>query len=280
MNRLNFLCLIVCLFVPPSEAAYGESISSLPPGLVVEKSDSSPWNRIVLIATPRISSGDVDAIGRSIQDAVARFRLTIMAQVRYESQSAKYTLSDVGVGYATMIKKQLTVVDSQSAAEMGASLGFIERRLLSENETQRKKIRVIVRTTTLLMFDVPAIYDRSNKHRQVINRHLVWINQNDGRLSMATWLFDSDKGLDTSWTTDPLRIVSENTREDRTIHVDGDEFFLGMPNENAFALQSLPPGTDFSWTSELRNLACRATYDAESLKQLTDAINDVASGEN
>ncbi|TWU43960.1 hypothetical protein Q31b_14940 [Novipirellula aureliae] len=275
MNRLNFLlCLIVCLLVPSSEAAYGEPITTLPPGLVVEQSGASPWNRIVLIATPRIASGDVDAMGRSIRDAVAKFRLTIMTQVNRDPQSSKYTLVNTGVGYSTMINSQLVVIDSANATDLGASLGFIERRVLGENEEQCKQVQVIVRTTTLFLFDVPAIFDRFNQHRRVVNRHLVWINPTNGKLSLATWLFDKKDGRNRLLVADPLRIVAENTREDRAIHVDGDQFFLGVPNENAFALEALPPGTDFSWTDPLQRLACRDSYDADLLSQLAKAINE------
>lgn len=39
------------------------------------------WNRIVLLARPRIASGDVDALSTAIRESVSKFVLTIMAAV-------------------------------------------------------------------------------------------------------------------------------------------------------------------------------------------------------
>ena len=73
---------------------------------------------------------------------------------------------------------------------------------------------------------------------------------------------------------DPLRVLGMGTHEDRIIHVDKEEFFLGIPGERAFALVDLPPGDKIPWNEQLRTLACCDAYDATTLSQLATALNE------
>ncbi|WP_146401110.1 hypothetical protein [Planctomycetes bacterium CA13] len=266
---------LACIFLL-TVATFAEGITVLPPGTDVDNSDRSAWNRVVLVATPRFASGDVDAVSESIRQSVSDFQLTIMARTSQAPQTSQYSLADVGVGYSMVIDGRSVVIDSESASQLGASLGFIQRRILSGNEAQIVKIVVKVRTTTLLIFDVPSIFlhrkDGQFEHRDFVNRHLVWIDPTSGEIFMATWLIDPTEKIPDV----PLRIVAADTREDRRIHIDKSAFFLGIPNERAFALENLPPGKEIGWNELLRKLASRDSYNLESLRQLTDAINRVS----
>ncbi|WP_146525208.1 hypothetical protein [Novipirellula artificiosorum] len=261
------------LFAFMSVTGRGEPLSSLPPGTVLDQANVTPWNRLVLVATPRIASGDVDAISESIRSAVSTFRLTIMARVTNDPQTERHRLADVGIGYSVPVNGKLTVIDSQNTSDLDVSLGFIQKRVLSQSEAHLQKVSVLVRTSTLVVFDVPSIFHRSGKHRDYLNRNLIWIRPESGEVAMASWLVDRSAKPPRPSLSDPLRIIAAATREDRRIHVDEDAFFLGIPNERGFALENLPPGKDVAWNDELRDLMCRDSYHAQSIGLLASAIN-------
>ncbi|MEM9586303.1 MAG: hypothetical protein AAGA03_03400 [Planctomycetota bacterium] len=249
-------------------------ITRLAPGTVVNVDDTQSSNRAVLVARPRIATGDVDHLGAAIRDAVSRFRLVIMTRVTSEQADDLHQLEHVGVGYAVPIERSLTIVTVDSASRLGAKLGLIESRVLSENESQLANIEVLVQTNTLTLFDVPAIFHRDGRHVDRLMRHLVWIHAKTGRPAMATWLLEKDQNGSLASSRDPLRVSPARTKEDRKIHVDGNAFFLGIPSERAFALVDLPPGFDIKWDEPLKRLASRRQYKTPSLLELSRTLNE------
>lgn len=246
-------------------------------GTLVEDSDASRWNRVVLLAKPRIASGDVDAVPKSARTAAANFVLTILATVTAEdagNASSVYRLDELGVGYCMNIDGQLKIVTSDKARSMGLYLGFIQSNMLSENEKQLDTVRVITRTTTLVIFDTPAILLRQAQHQDFLMRHFVWVDSRTGRNAALVWLLKQDATGTWKVADEPMRWLPPGMKEDRAIHVDGDEFsFFGIPNDRAFALEDLPPGKPIEWTAEARRLAAMGSYPDDVLRELTTALN-------
>ncbi|TWU65063.1 hypothetical protein V7x_06070 [Crateriforma conspicua] len=271
---------------------FAAPVSRLPPGLVVpepppdgesgevsirrsgDASLTGTWNRVLLVAKPRIAAGDVNLVSPAIRDAASQFRLTLMAKVGQEDEDQRFHLHGVGIGYSYPINGQLTVIDGDSASRLGASLGFIEGQVLSENESHLTETRVVVHTSTLMIFDVPAIYHRFGKHLELLSRHLVWIDRSTGKTMMANWLMSGDdQRNDYRNMKEPIRLVPGGTHEDRVIHVDQDHFFLGIPSRRGFALVNLPPGIDLSWNAALSDFAVRRQYDGTTLARLVTHLN-------
>jgi hypothetical protein len=72
---------------------------------------------------------------------------------------------------------------------------------------------------------------------------------------------------------EPMRLVAAPVYEERVIHIDGNEFFLGIPSKQAFALADLPPGKSIAWTDEIKDLAALEKFDEASLKNLVQGLN-------
>lgn len=275
------MCVLAASLAGTTPSA--NAITPIPAGTIAAETDGGRWNRVVMMAIPRIASGDVDALSGAIRESVSSLHLTVMASVQSNPDGRGYRLANVGVGYSTPIKNRQTIIDPESASDLGASLGFIGGRMLATNQAQIAKVRVVVRSTTLTIFDAPAIYLRNEKHQGCLARHLIWLEPVSGRLMLATWLMENQQreiqrtpikeGRLAPWPT-PIRLVSAGTREDRRIHVDGREFsFLGIPTERAFAVEDLPPGRNIAWTEDLEKSLCLVRYDAEQLRTLAEAIN-------
>lgn len=247
-------------------------------GTMVESPDAKRWNRVVLLARPRIASGDVNSLPKSIKNIVSSFVLSILATseayVDAESGAQRYRLAEVGVGYAMDIGGELKIVTVADAAKVGARLGFIQRQMLTENQKQLDTARLVARTSTITVFDTPALLWRQGEHRDYIMRHFIWIDSRTGKNSALAWLMQTNVQGELEVADEPMRWIPAGLKEDRAIHVDGDEFLLGgIPTEKAFALEDLPPGKDVAWTAEAREYAAHSRFDLETLKSLTFALN-------
>lgn len=265
---------LVVIIGMSSRCVGGPPVSRLPAETIVADREQPGWNRLVLLATMRIASGDTEKLSPPIRDAVGKLMLAIMADVSFDPDTRRYRLRDVGIGYAVNHDAQVQIVDSSSDDDASGQLGFFHRRVLTENEKRIADVRQVVRTSTLLIFDAPALFFRDQQHQAFVARHLVWVDPATGRVALANWLLKQvgDNGL--TAVDEPMRLIAGRTRESRAIHVDGDEFTLGViPGERAFALESLPPGKDASWNPTLRQLASLRQYDQATLTRLTSAMN-------
>ena len=260
------------------EASAQKPIPFIAPGTIVGNQEAARWNRVILLATPRIASGDTTKLSESIRNAVSQLTLTILATVKRQVGSdgkESYRLEEAGVAYSTPIQENLTTISTETAARLGARLDFYSRQMLSENEKQIANVNVLVRTPTLIMFDAPAIMLRDHKHMDFLTRHLIWIDSHTGKLALVIWLLHTDRDARIVRADKTLRVVAPGTNEDRKIHVDGRSFFLGLPSARAFALEDLPPGADIAWTEAAKIMAARKTYSGSELNEFAGALNQL-----
>ncbi len=276
------LIILVMIGLSPIRTAHAQEESPQLPRIaantLVDDPDALRWNAVVLLARPTISSGDVDALPNSIRQTVSSFVLTILATVQASvdatSGETRYRLREVGVGYSVSLDGELKVVTADQAADMGVRLGFIQRRMLAENERQLGTARRVASTSTLMMFDTPAILQRGGAHQDYIMRHFVWVDARSGRHATLVWLLREDAAGGLLVVDEPLRWLPAGMKENRKIHVDEDKFLLGgIPTERAFALENLPPGKEILWTADARRVAALRHYDMQSLKDLTTALS-------
>jgi hypothetical protein len=247
---------------------------------MVDNEEATNWNRVILLATPKISSGETTKLNESTRIAVSKLTLTILATVKREvtDGTEAYRLDEVGVAYSTSIGDKLITISSDSAARLGARLDFFGRQMLSENEKQIENLNVVVRTPTLTIFDAPAIMLRDGQHKEFVTRHLIWIDSHTGKLALVIWLLSTDRDGRKTVAERSLRMVAPGTKEDRKIHVDGRSFFLGIPTSRSFALEDLPPGVDVAWSEPAKQIASRNAYHTNELNELAAALNQLLHG--
>ncbi len=253
------------------------SIVKVDAGTVVGQENATRWNRTILLAKPRIASGDVSALSEGIRQAASTFVLTILATVDQDPQSAqpKFRLAEVGVGYSVAVGDKLKVIHADEYEKHGVQLSFIPRQMLSENEKQIESIRTVVRGSSLLMFDVPALLLSQGKHQDYVMRHLIWIDAKTGKLATMIWLLQQDRAK--QWavvTNEAIRWLEPSTMEDRAIHVDGSEFTFTIPSKRAFAMEKMPPGRMIPWSQQASSLAARDVYQLDEIQALLIALNE------
>ena len=264
--------------VNAAESTAMKRVPTLPAGLTVGSTKTDQrWNRVLLLATPKFNSGDIDKLSDSIRKAATGLTLTIMATIEPSQDKDEFELRELGIGYSVSIAGQQTVITSATQSQLGANLGFIQRRVLTSNELGLADFQYVVQTTTLAIIDAPAVMHRDAEHREYVMRHLVWIDSKTGTSAMLVWALSENANGKLVPADEPLRVVAAGTKEKRCIHVDGSEFTLGFPSDRAFALENLPPGVDVVWTEELAAVAALPSYDAKTLVTLSAAVNKATS---
>jgi len=247
----------------------------VPPGTVAVAPTAARFNRVVYLAASRIASGDADAVPAMIASRVPLFTLALLATVgRIENAEGQplHQLLEVGAGYAVPLAGQLTVIDPD-APPAAAGIDMIGRQVLAANGRHLAELRRIGANGTMQVIDVDSLFLRGGRHSPLIMRHFIWVEPASGHCSSCVWLLASTADAGFAPTADPPRWLREGTRDDRAIHVDAGEFFLGMPTKDAFALTDLPPGTDLAWSAELRQAAAATHYAEPELRRLAAAIN-------
>ncbi len=281
-RRKSFTWLtILILHCSAIVGAQEKTLPIVAAGTIVGNEEAANWNRVILLATPRIASGDITKLSESVRTAVSKLTLTMLATVKRELASdgtESYRLEEVGVAYSTTINQNLTTISSDSVARLGANLDFYSRQMLSENEKQIANLKLVVRTTTLVIFDASAVMFRDGQHKDFDTRHLVWIDSKTGKLALVIWLLSVDQNGRTEVADKSLRVVTPGMKEDRKIHVDGRSFFFGIPSARAFALEDLPLGADIAWSSAAQSLAALATYASSELSEFAAALNQMLHG--
>jgi hypothetical protein len=273
------LILIGCLGLGSiAEILAQTPVVQITPGTTIDLSADAAkqqerWNLVVLLATPQISSGDTDKLSDMIRNSVSTLTLTILGTVR-KTEAAAYELTEIGIGYSIAINGKLTVINSESAFALGAKLGFIANRMLKENEGRLPEVVQVVQASNMLMFDAPGLIYRDGKHQPLITRHLCWIDAATGKAATLVWLLEkTSDGTSRFVESEPLRLVPTGTVEERGIHVDGSQFFLGIPNEQAFALEELPPGTSIPWIQPVSPLVSNDSFTQPQLTELATYLN-------
>lgn len=268
-------CLASCATaVAEEKAAPAKPMAVIEAGTVVDVPDRDRWNRVVLLATPRFTSGDTEDVSESIKEAVARFTFAILATVRSRDTSAdagatapRHELVEVGVGYCMPVNDRLTVV-APNATIAGLSLDFLSRQVLSAKHKSLAEIGCVGRHGTAVVFDAPTLMLRGDDHEDLVVRHLVRLDPRSGGCSTCAWLVTTTQEGEFSPVEEPLRLIDGGTREVRPIHVDGRRFTFGLPTKQAFAVEDLPPGRRVDWSTTLRKAAAAPDYSDAAIDRL------------
>ena len=292
------LAIIASAFGAETKVVY--SLQRIPPGTIVVDPEAERWNELILLARPMVTSGDIERLPSGVAQSVSRFSYTIMATISKlpresagdppakgssaadanetaNSQEASYRLTEVGIGYSARVQgRDVLVSASQEVAN--ANLGIIDRQVLAQNEKDLDTARVIVRSSTLMMFELVAILARENGNREEPIRTMVWINEKTGKSAMAMWVAEQrsdDGGLGESTTRpdDPMQVHSGGKRGDNRLHVDAGTFFLGIPTSKTFGLEHLLRGRQIQWTDTLRELANKSSYSRETMAKFTAELS-------
>jgi hypothetical protein len=254
-------------------AAAPTAVPRIPAGTSVAAATANRFNRVIYQAVSRITAGDADRVPSAIRGRVSMFTFAMLATVAHAGDSAGYRLVEVGVGYAVPLGGQLTVVDTE-APPAAAGIDRLGRQVLSANGRNLGSLRLVGKNDLMQVIDIDALVRVGSRHAPLTMRHFIWADPASGRVASCIWLLQKRNTGTYAPLGTPPRWLHEGTHDNRSIHVDASKFILGLPTQEAFAISSLPPGSELTWTTALQQVAALPIYSDANLQQLTAAISE------
>lgn len=213
-------------------------ISRIDAGSIVTPTGLDGWSNVVLVATPKVTSGEIDKVSQIVMRYAAMLTTVIAADA--QKIDGQYQLQRIGLGLAAADGENFRVVSSRGG---NAGFGMIGARVLEAAEKSLDRVTVALHHPMAKIIDSPAIVFVGNQHQEVVARHLIWVQPKTGVISSAVWLIGGDDR--SAVLKDHGVLLPANFRETRHLHVDVSEFVLGIPGAKAFAMEGLPPGKLF-----------------------------------
>lgn len=281
------IVLLVAFRLPSLTLAFeNDGLVNIDAGTVVDDDGVAGWSDLVLVAVPRVGSGDTEAISSLVKEHAELLTFVVAARVQRpwhhggeaaggSGDDQRATLRQVGVGLATTVDGRLRIVSGPApqgpTAEEPPQLGMLASQVLRSAQRSLDDMRVVVRRTTLMLYDSPAVVRVGKQNRRCVVRSLLWIEPDNGKLHHVLWVINN---TEQRWRPAfPHGVyLPVPFREDRVLHVQADQFTFGIPAPTAIALAALPPGHPFPLDAALEKLACQPQYDEQTLAELTKAL--------
>ncbi|QDS86012.1 hypothetical protein EC9_01700 [Rosistilla ulvae] len=246
------------------------AISRIAAGTLISPDGLRGWSDVVLVATPKVTDGEVSEVSQMVLRYAAMLT-TVIAADAHEVQG-QYQLRRIGIGMAVADGENFRIVSDRDGE---AGLGMIGRQVLQAAEQSLDRVTVALRLATAIVIDSPALVAVGKQHEKVVARHLIWVQPKSGSVSSAVWFI---RGGESPEVVDGQGMfLPENFRETRHLHVDVGEFFLGIPGPNAFAMQGLPPGKPFPLAAPHAAAACATPLTIDDFKSLAQYLSAAAS---
>ncbi len=249
-------------------------LERITPGTQVTPGGIEGWSHLVLLARPRLASGDVPSLHSLARTWASMFMLTIAADVETAPEGGYY-LAGLGVGFSCLSGHQIMVVSSEDTA--GANLGFIDCQVLAGNETCLNDVCQVARTRQMIVFDAARTTMVINgQYQQRVTRHAVLADAQTGDISTFVWLLQ-ESPLGYELPQAEMRWLKSNLREDRIVHVDKAYVnALGIPSADAFALVQLPPGETVAVAKDWEAAAAARTMKPHQVASLEARLSEIA----
>ena len=280
LSVLMVCCLTdVACSDPKSESAYDVTqrhLAQIPPGTVIGKEAPKGWSNLIIKSYSRPGAGDVRQLSPTA-DRLARLLFTaILADVqpaKKDGFAKGYKLAKVAVGLGTRIGSKDVVITPDTQNQFGANLGLIARVVLRKSQEKLDEIVVVARSTTFQVFDSPSFLAVDDKHKPIVLRYAILVEERTGRLDTLVWAVGRDTDGKYGDPIGSIQWLPANVTGDCILHVDGNEFSLGQPTERAFAITSPPKGQkEITIRDDLKPLAARPHFSPATAAELESKL--------
>jgi hypothetical protein len=280
LSLLMVCCLTdVACSDPRSESAYDVTLrrlAQIPPGTAIGKEVPKGWSNLIIKSYSRPGAGDVRQLSPTA-DRLARLLFTaILADVqpdKNDGASKTYKLAKVAAGLGTRIGAYDVVITPDTQNRLGANLGLLARVVLRKSQDKLDEIVVVARSAAFLVFDSPGFLVVDDKHKPIVLRYAILVEERTGRLDTLVWAVGRDADGKYGNPIGSIQWLPANLTGDCILHVDGNEFSLGQPTERAFAITSPPKGQkDITISDELKPLAARPRFSPATAAELESKL--------
>lgn len=259
-------------------AAEPAAIDSIKPGIKIDPAKLPERTHLVFRSLPKISSGAVDKVGKSIRKAIETYTTLVLVETEpVPGSPGTFRRAAHRVGIGKPGDDGDLVLTTASAGERGVSLGLFERKILSEREKELATVKSPGASSTMAMFDFTMTYLRDGKRVPITVRYMALVDPASGNVETAYWVLDAAAD-GRKFFGDSLRVLPRNHVMNWEMDVDGADITFGAPSSEAFASTKLPDGTDRPAPAELKAAATAKAYDAEAGAKLEKLVRAAVRG--
>lgn len=246
----------------------------IPPGTRIADAPPEGWTHLVSKSQAELASGDVDQL-HARATRLAQFLFTaLLARVGQQetADGIVYRLDEVATGVGTQIGHDDVIISSRALNELGADLDFLERCVLRGAEKELDQLKVLARSETSLIVDMPGITLLDGKHCPVVLRYVFAVHPQEGQLEAVLWRLDVD-GQGAYHLADVPAVRRHLGRVERCgLHVDAGEIVAGIPKPTAFATTRLPSGDPLPLPPSLQKIAGQRELTPEMAERIDAEI--------
>jgi hypothetical protein len=252
-------------------------LDPIPPGTVIGKEAPKGWSNLIIKSYSRPGAGDVRQLS-PMADRLTRLLFTaILADVKADRSSGdkRYKLAKVAVGLGMKIRGKDTVITPDTQARLGAGLGLLARVVLRTAQDKLGEITVLARSSSLMIFDSPSYMLVAEKHKPIVLRYAILVDEQTGRLNALVWPLEREPDGKYGNVLSAIQCLPPNLTGDCVLHVDGNEFSLGQPTEKAFAMTEPPKGDkELKIGDDLKPLIARPRFSAATAAELESKLRE------
>ncbi len=267
---LGLLAAGACAEDSKPAAAYdveARRLDLIPAGTVIGTTAPRGWSHLILKSHPHPAAGDFRQLSKESMRLSSLLFTAIVSNV--QADQGRHHLERVAIGMGTRIGDKDVIVTPETQKRLGADFGFVARIVLSTAQERLQDVQLVARSPHYFaLIDAPGLMLRRGRHRPVVLRYAVLVEEATGKLDTLLWLLDRDGGGYTG-PAGPMEWLPPNKIEDCVLHVDSREFTLGNPTEKAFAVNSLPRGQkQIPFSEPIRGIAAQPRLSSEEAADL------------
>jgi hypothetical protein len=252
-------------------------LNLIPPGTIIDREPPNGWTDLIIKSYSRPGAGDTNQLSPTA-DRLSRLLFTaVLADVKADrtGDRGRFKLGKVAVGLGMKIGDKDTIITPETQRRLGADLGLLARVVLRAAQDKLADVVIVTRSRTLLVFDSPSLMLRDERHKPVVLRYAVLVDERTGRLNTLLWVLDRTERGDYGGPIGRIQWLPPNLTGDCILHVDADEFSLGQPTEKAFAMTSAPRGQkEIAVRDGLESLVVRRRFSPDMAAELESKLRE------
>jgi hypothetical protein len=234
---------------PPTEIA---------PGTVVGKTPPPGWSHFVIKSLPRVRADQRADLKEMTVEKAGWMFTAFLADVAKEKDGT-FALKKIGLGLGAKGKDADMVLTSETGRKLGADMGLFGGLILDKGYEVQRKAVVPLMSPGFGLIDTPVWFRCGDENKLVRYRYALLADRRTGSLDVLMWSLGAE-GAKCGQLADLVRIAP-NTIDPAELLVDKRKVNrLGMPSDDAFAVDRLPTGTRRPFPDDLRTLAATTRF--------------------
>lgn len=260
---------------PDGAAPEPVAIAPIEPGTKIDPKALPAGTHLVFRSRPKLTSGDVTKVGKSIREALEEFTTLVLVDSEPDpSLPGRFRRRGHRIGIGKPSDGGDMVITRESAGKVGVSLGLFERKLLSERAKELSTVMSPGASSTMAMFDFSCAFLRDGARVPVVARYMALVDPADGDLDTAYWVLDAAPE-EHRFHGDALRLLPANHVMDWEMHVDGGTITFGAPQADTFTATKLPDGRAIAAPADFRRDAAAKAYTADAALTLERRLREL-----